>query len=118
MIDFLVNNMISVGAFLVVGAVIMFLVSFWHLNFKHLNKTTIGVISSAISLALIFTYVPLVERIIVDFQNEIVIIHTLLMVVFFVLAILFSCFVKRSIPSVFQIIGPVLFCAGYFLLLA
>jgi drug/metabolite transporter superfamily protein YnfA len=38
--------------------------------------------------------------------------------VFFAITIIFSAFVKRSVPSVFQIVGPFVFIGGYFLLLA
>jgi hypothetical protein len=118
MIEFISQNLMAVLFFLIISSVILFAASFWHLNFKHLHRNVIASVSAVMGIILVFCYAPLIDQLIVNFGQEVIILHILLMGAFFIVTIIFSAFVKRSVPSVFQIVGPFVFIGGYFLLLA
>ena len=118
MIDFITQNIMVVVFFLSLTSIILFGASFWHLNFKNLHRNVIASVSAGLAVISVFVYTPLIERLIVNFKEEVFVLHALLMGLFFGVTILFSCFIKRTIPSVLQIIGPFVFIGGYVLLLA
>jgi|GEM_PF-3575521 len=118
MIEYLLENIILLIPFFMMASAILFAACFWHLNFKHIEKQQLGLVSAIISVGYVFIYGAVIERMVVEFAGEMIIAQSLVMGAFFVTGVIFLIVTKRSAPSLVQMMGPFIFFAGYFLLLA
>lgn len=103
---------------MLISAVILYLVMFGHLNFKHIEIKKVSIISSFISIPFVLFYFQLLKALVNDHDVNMLHIHILLMALLLIVSVLVGVLSSKRVPSILQLIGLGVFSFGCFLLLA
>lgn len=103
---------------LVIAAIILALAMFGHLQFKHVSIRKVSLAASILTIPFVVFYFQLLERLVFDYNANILHIHVLLSALMFLVVMIFGFFTVRRVANIWQIIGIGLFAVGCFFLLA
>lgn len=103
---------------LFVVAIVFTFVCFGHLAFKNIQINKVCIIMAVLSVPFSLFFTKILNIAVFDLDISILTIHLSFMILFFAIVFARGLFKVKKIPSLIQMIGPIVACTGVYFFLA